>query len=477
METRTNFEKVDVLIDGKQDVMMIKHIIGTRKLRNGIINGLNEISLACPPRVKDGIFQNWLAWSSQKRWMTKSKRVQDRSQNKRVHDLEIATERWKVISKVLVIMEVLRKEPEQIIPLRRLEQYKQQINLSKPHKVSDFIKKSPKLFELYRDKKGVIWCGLTEKAEELVKEENRLLEAHTNKAVEYVTRLLMMSVDKRLPMDKVAHFRRDIGFPFDFRTRWVHMFPEYFRVVKRDDVEFLELTSWNSSWAVTEIEKRAMMGINYVSESHSPGILSLPFPMKFPPNFKKIFRIGGKIEHFQKRSYLSPYADSRELAPGSQEFDKRAVAVMHEILSFTIEKRLVTDHLTHFRREFVMPQKLMRILLKHYGIFYVSERGKRFSAFLTEAYEGSELIDKSPLYLWKEKILRLTGYRGRRKRIESYNGSSDDEEDKLFDNNHDTKPSFLKVKDEEDVDTLEDASLAEDSEMDIGDVFEEYKDT
>ncbi|KAL3020326.1 hypothetical protein AAZX31_05G138600 [Glycine max] len=99
---------------------------------------------------------------------------------------------------------------------------------------------------------------------------------------------------------------------------------------------------------------------------------------------------------------------------------------MHELLSFTIEKRLVTDHLTHFRWELVMPQKLMRLLLKDCGIFYVSERGKRFSVFLTEAYEGSELIEKCPLVLWKEKVLGLVGYTGRKKKLEV---CSDDESD------------------------------------------------
>ena len=105
----------------------------------------------------------------------------------------------------------------------------------------------------------------------------------------------------------------------------------------------------------------------------------------------------------------------------SKEFDKRAVAVMHELLIFTLENRLATtDHLTHFRREFVMPQKLMRFFLKYCGIFYISERGKRFSVFITEAYKGQDLIDKCPLILWKEKLLRFTGYRGRKRDIPSY---------------------------------------------------------
>lgn len=69
---------------------------------------------------------------SQTRGMTTSRRVQDRSKKKRVHDLEIVTEKWKILSKVLFVMEVLKKEPEQIIRLSELEQYRRQINLRKP---------------------------------------------------------------------------------------------------------------------------------------------------------------------------------------------------------------------------------------------------------------------------------------------------------------------------------------------------------
>ncbi|XP_019055371.1 PREDICTED: protein ROOT PRIMORDIUM DEFECTIVE 1 isoform X2 [Nelumbo nucifera] len=411
----------------------------------------------------------------QKRLMTTSKRVQDRSKKKRVHDLEIATEKWKVVSKMLFFMEVLKREPEQIIPLRSLEQYRRQINLPKPHKISDFIRKSPKLLELYKDRKGVIWCGMTKEAEDLVEEEAKLLEEHGEKAAEHVTRFLMMSVDKRLPVDKIAHFRRDFGLPYDFRTRWIYKYPEHFRVVKsEDDIEYLELVSWNPAWAITELEKK-VIGVSE-SELPTPGMLSFPFPLKFPPNYKKIFRYGGKIDNFQKRSYLSPYADARNLQAGSQEFDKRAVAVMHELLSFTIEKKLVTDHLTHFRKELVMPQKLMRLLLKHFGIFYVSERGKRFNVFLTEAYEGSELIEKCPLVLWKEKVQSLTGYRGRKRRIETFNDFLENEGDyDLFDNDSEGKNGFEELEDKEDEEVLDDVSHVDNAEMEVGEVTAAYR--
>ncbi|XP_057737706.1 protein WHAT'S THIS FACTOR 1 homolog, chloroplastic-like [Arachis stenosperma] len=417
-----------------------------------------------------------------RRWMTTSKRVQDRSKQKRVNDLEVATEKWKILSKILFLIELLKQQSEMIIPVRSLENYRKQINLPKPHRISDFIRKTPKLFELYKDRKGVLWCGLTERAEELLEEEQRVLEQHSDKAAEHVTRLLMMSVDKRLPLEKIAHFRRDFGLPMDFRANWVHQYPQHFRVVKSFDginqVECLELVNWNPNWAITELQKK----VTGVTEStttnlHIPGMLSLPFPLKFPSNYKRVYRYSEKIQDFQKRAYLSPYADARGLKAGSLEFDTRAVAVMHEILSFTIEKRLVTDHLTHFRWEIVMPQKLMRILLKHIGIFYVSERGKRFSVFLNKAYEGAELIEKCPLVLWREKVMRLVGYRGRKKKFEILSDMSDVEVEGdigLMQSDSEVEDLDVQLEQHGSVD-YEDPLLVDNSEMDVEEIACGYR--
>ncbi|EER95396.1 protein ROOT PRIMORDIUM DEFECTIVE 1 [Sorghum bicolor] len=417
---------------------------------------------------------------SSARGMTRGRSVKDRSKKKRVHALEVATERWKVLSKVLAVVDALKKEEEHVTPLKRLEILRPQLGLVKPHKVAHFVRRSPHLFEVCRDSRGVMWAGLSPQAEALVEEEARLLEEHSPVAAQYVTRMLMLSVDRRLPIDKIAHFRRDMGLPHDFRTRWVHMFPEHFRLVRLEDGEYLELVSWNPAWAVTELEKKASVSTGDANAS-PPGDLSLPFPMKFPPNFTSHYRFRGKAHHyvktgnteqFQKVTYLSPYAEAKGLTPGSPEFDKRAVAVMHEILSFMLEKRLVTDHLTHFRREFVMPQKLMRLLLKHYGIFYVSEGGKRLSVFLTEAYDGTELIEKCPLVRWREKLLQLTGYRGRFKNLGKFDVSSDSDDYLLGRDDDDV----LDVESENSDYILDGCSLSDDSEMDLGDADEFCKD-
>lgn len=418
------------------------------------------------------------------RSMTRGRSVMERSKKKRVNDLEVVIERCKVVSKVLTVLDALKMEEEHVTPLKRLEILRPQLGLAKPHKVAHFVHRSPQLFQVCRDGRGVMWAGLSPQAEALVEEEARLLEEHSRTAAQYVARLLMMSVGRRLPVDKIAHFRRDMGLPHNFRTRWVHMFPELFRLVTLEDGDYLELVSWNPDWAVTEHEKNvaALAGdTNAKSNAGAPGELSLPFHMKFPPDFKSYYKFRGKAHHyvktgnteqFQKTSYLSPYAEATGLTPGSQEFDKRAVAVMHEILSFTLEKRLVTDHLTHFRREFVMPQKLMRLLLKHYGIFYVSERGKRLSVFLTEAYDGTELVKKAPLVRWKEKVLQLTGYRGKNKNIGKVHESSDSD-DNLFGGDDD---DILNVESEDSDDVLDDGTLADDDEMDLGDLSDYTED-
>ncbi|KAI5675320.1 hypothetical protein M9H77_06270 [Catharanthus roseus] len=416
---------------------------------------------------------------TQWRLMTTSKRVQDRSKRKRIHDLEVVLEKHKIISKTLFLLEILKQEPEQVMPIRSLDQYREKINLPKPNKLSVFLRKSPKLFELYKDTKGIMWCGMTKMAEGLMEEEERIIEENSDKAAECVTRMLMIAVDKRLQLDKIAHFRRDLGLPLDFRKDWVHQYPQSFKVVQpfkpHDEREYLELVDWNPNLAITELEKKVSRITGSKDYEHVPGLLSLAFPMKFPSNYKQVSRYVAQIGNFQKREYLSPYADPRGLKAGSLEFDKRAVAIMHELLSFTIEKRLVTDHLTHFRREFLMPQKLMRLLLKHFGIFYVSERGKRFSVFLNEGYVGSELIEKHPLVTWKEKVECLVGYRKNKKEIETTKCLPDMEDINWYVSESENEDIWLGHEGDS-IGSLEDGSTEDSCEMDVEEIYNEYED-
>jgi Plant organelle RNA recognition domain len=126
--------------------------------------------------------------------------------------------------------------------LRQLEKYRNRINLPKPYKVADFIRKYPKLFVIYKDTRGISWCGLTAEAEELLllEEEVELLERNNEKTMEYVTRLLM---------DKIAQFRPDMGLPINFRTEWVTCSQSILNLY----VQGIQI-SWSLS--VTKLEKK-----------------------------------------------------------------------------------------------------------------------------------------------------------------------------------------------------------------------------
>lgn len=86
-----------------------------------------------------------------------------------------------------------------------------------------------------------------------------MIREHSGMAAEYVTRMLMISVDKQLPLDKIAHFMREFGLPADLRSKWVREYLRHFKVVKSsDEVDYLELVEWNPAWAITGLEKAVL---------------------------------------------------------------------------------------------------------------------------------------------------------------------------------------------------------------------------
>lgn len=116
---------------------------------------------------------------------------------------------------------------------------------------------------------------------------------------------------------------------------------------------------------------------------------------------------------------ISPF-DDNDLASLSREMaEKRACAVVREILGMTVEKRTLIDHLAHFRKDFGLPNRLRALLVRHPEMFYVSIKGIRHSVFLAEAYDDSgKLIVQDDLLKEKERMMELVreGKRMRRAR-------------------------------------------------------------
>lgn len=121
---------------------------------------------------------------------------------------------------------------------------------------------------------------------------------------------------------------------------------------------------------------------------------------------------------------MCPYKTSaNELAKDSIELEKRACNVVREVLGMTVEMRTLVDHLTHFRKDFGLPNKLRGMLVRHPELFYVSLKGHRDSVFLVEGYDDrGALLKKDETLVIKRRLMDLVweGKRLRREKRKSY---------------------------------------------------------
>lgn len=222
-------------------------------------------------------------------------------------------------------------------------------------------------------------------------------------------KLLMMSLGKRILLEKIAHLKTDLGLPTEFRSTICERYPQYFRVVSTDRGPALELTHWDPELAVSAAE--AVAEERKIREEEERNLIIDRAPkfrrVKLPKGLNLSKGEMRRINMFNGIPFISPYSDCSELKSGTLEKEKHSCAVVHEMLSLTLEKRTLVDHLTHFREEFRFSQQLRGMLIRHPDMFYVSLKGDRDSVFLREAYRDSQLLEKDKLLLLKEKMRAL----------------------------------------------------------------------
>ncbi|KAJ6798117.1 protein ROOT PRIMORDIUM DEFECTIVE 1 [Iris pallida] len=208
-----------------------------------------------------------------------------------------------------------------------------------------------------------------------------------------LARLLMMSRGHRLNVVKFNALRKSFGLPDDYILRLVPKHPDTFRVLsgtgRRSSME-IELVKWDPDLAVSAVESAA---------SGSPPRFSCSLPETWIKSREKF------DEFNDKTPYISPY--SKNLVDLDSDPEKRAVGVVHELLSLTLWKKASILKLEHFRKEFGLPEKLNRLLMRHPCIFYVSNKYKIYTVVLREGYKGSELVERDPMVVVKDKFGEL----------------------------------------------------------------------
>ncbi|KAJ7957309.1 Protein ROOT PRIMORDIUM DEFECTIVE 1 [Quillaja saponaria] len=295
---------------------------------------------------------------------------------------------------------LLLSKPKHYIPLHILSKCRSYLSLSESHSILSMIHRYPSIFELFTipfpptplnaTKSYPQLCvRLTSAAAALATEELNLKCAISITLATKLQKLLMLSSHRRLLLSKLVHLAPDLGLPPNFRSRLCNDHPDKFKTVDTSYGRALELVSWNPDLAMPLPSPRV--------QSH----LIVDRPLKFKQvrlrrglNLKRCHQ--AFLVKFEELPDVCPYTTSvQALAKESIEAEKRSCTLVREVLGMMVERRTLIDHLTHFRKEFGLPNKLRRMIVRHPELFYVSLKGQRDSVFLVEGFdEKGSLLEK-----------------------------------------------------------------------------------
>ncbi|KAM0944150.1 putative plant organelle RNA recognition domain-containing protein [Dioscorea sansibarensis] len=345
--------------------------------------------------------------------------------------------RFRFVSKLQTL---LLSKPRHFLPLRVLSRCRSYLSPPPARSLLSMILRYPSIFRLFYSPSfsspslSLLSVTLTPAAASLAAHESRLRSSISSSLASKLQRLLMLSPHRRLLLSKLVHLAPDLGFAPNFRSRLCNAHPDRFRIVDTSYGRALELVSWDSSLAVP---------FPPVATRGDDGFKDRPI-IDRPPKFKLLkLRRGLNLKRphrdfllrLQELPDVSPYLDQqRQRLMTPEEAEKQACAVVREVLAMTTEKRTLVDHLTHFRKDFGLPNRLHAMLVRHPEMFYVSIKGARDSVFLVEAYdEKGKLLVEDELKSAKKKLVELVneGKRMRRewKRGYGYGDGAEDESD------------------------------------------------
>ncbi|KAL7149918.1 hypothetical protein ABFS83_05G073400 [Erythranthe nasuta] len=294
--------------------------------------------------------------------------------------------------------EYLSKQPQQILRLDDAGKLHQPLGFPRGRKVLKSILRHPLILQTYRHSDNKIWVGFTDFMDQLLLTESEIANRLERQRVDVVRKLLMMSANKRIPLSKIYHNRLLFGIPEDFRDRVVK-YPDYFRVViEEDGKRILELVDWDSSLAVSALEREFLVDEDKVKRA-----------FKFPVKHGKLLELDledeRKLNVLNTLPLVSPYSDGSKLDMWTFEAEKYRLGVVHEFLSLTLEKRAYIHNIVEFKEDFSLTKHTYQMLLKQARTFYLAGTEMNWCVFLKDGYGGDgELVDKDPQVVFNERL-------------------------------------------------------------------------
>jgi hypothetical protein len=229
--------------------------------------------------------------------------------------------------------------------------------------------------------------------------EAQALDSTRPDAADRLLRLLMLAPSRALPFRLVARLRIDLGLAPDFTRSLLPHYPDYFAL--SPDGSFLELVCYRKDLAVSALQAYAQRTGGYKVGD------AVAFPLSFPRGFELDKKVRKWLDEWQRLPYISPYEDGSHLAPKSDITEKRTVAVLHEVLSLTVGKKMEKEVLVKLGEALRLPPGFRNVISRHPGIFYQSHKLRTQTVVLRESYRRQMLVDKHPMMGIRYQYLHL----------------------------------------------------------------------
>ncbi|KAG8378381.1 hypothetical protein BUALT_Bualt08G0131600 [Buddleja alternifolia] len=312
-----------------------------------------------------------------------------------------AVERERHLKPLLNLKNLIISEPSKSIPLTLIAQSKETLEL--PFRPIEFTRKYRSIFEEFHPGSLNIQphIKLTPEVVSLSSEEDLLYQSvnYKQEIAGRLLKLLMISRINKIPIILLERLKWELGLPQDYEEVIIPEFPDYFRVIGGesfgDNGKVLELVCWSDEFAVSELEKKGAKDGK------------IRFCLQFSNGFEMDKKYKKWVDEWQKLPYVSPYENAMHLAAKTDESDKWAVAVLHELLNLFVGKKAERDSLLYLGEYLGLRARFKRAFLQHPGIFYVSSKIGTHTVVLRDAYKRGMLIERHPLMNMRYKYVQL----------------------------------------------------------------------
>jgi hypothetical protein len=274
-------------------------------------------------------------------------------------------------------------------------------------RVTAFLRRFPAAFVESVGQHNIPWFRLSDTATRLLREERAVFAARRADVCARLRRIVLMTPRRRLPLHIAQGMLWHLGIPENYlKDLDYDIAQDGFRIVISGDGDHereLELIDddKNKEMPLSVLQVNAMRKLGSVEE--------VPVPLFPSKGLRLKQKIKDWLEGFQRLPYVSPYENFSHINPGSDVSEKRAVGVLHELLSLFVTCSAERRRLRCLRQHLGLPQKFHLVFERHPHVFYLLLKEKTCFVVLKEAYIAGEdtAIEAHPMLEVFKKYVEL----------------------------------------------------------------------